>query len=202
MEPDNTYYVLTCFMTINSIGAKDLFWNNMTSWYTGSDYIHIESFFYPDQDTWRITQHDRGGFYKDKQYTSPGWKSVKTMLTRQQYLDLRQAFDDYNGSIFDESALKWYLCFPSGCCTMTNRGYTMCSHVVADVYSRPEIGIFKDRDDLIPFTKNTPAILYDLIRALPTTEHNAMPTPVINRNVNYMTPANLLKVGQKLSLKK
>lgn len=192
---DNEWFIVTAFMTTKTPGISSDFWNRMTSWWSTSDVIHVETYFGNRQhdDTWRITRTCPGGFYRGKQYRVSGWLSVRTDLTKKQYMALRRAFAQYNDYTFDTGALKWYPCFPSGCCA-GGIGRTMCSHVVADVYSRAEVGIL-DRDDMLPFAKNTPRHIHDAMTEHPESRFGMLP-PVERRTVAAVTHSSLLRAAR------
>ena len=186
------YHIVTCFMSTDAKGVSDHYFNRATAWFTNSKYIHVETYFAAHDDTWRLNQNDDGEFYAGKQYRADGWVTFRTDLGRDRYEALRDAFAEYSGSKLDDQAFWWYPIFRSGCCTRTNLGYTMCSHVVADVYSRWDVAILPDRDELMPFTKNTPASLFEAIRARPESRANYAPKAVTDRNVAATTSSNLL----------
>ena len=132
-----------------------------------------------------------GGFFPGKQFQQPGWVFYRTDLTPERYQALRRAFAEFDGFDFDTSALKWYPLFPGGCCAGTHR-HTMCSHVVADVYSRRDVGILRPRELFKPFTQHTPATIRHALEASSETRLNQPPRPVVDRCVQQLTPQNLL----------
>lgn len=187
------YHIITCFRSIDSPGVSDEFWNRMIARFTESDIIHVEVYFNIERETWRITNLTRGDFYKGKEFQNSGWKTIRTDLSPERYNALRSAFADYKDYRFDMRALKWYACFPSGCCTRTNSGYTMCSHVVADVFSREDVHIIEERDSVMPFTSVTPARLYAIMFDLSTSRHGHVPAPVAARSMAAMSEGSLMR---------
>lgn len=154
------YYFLTIFVRYDDNPDLNNWRNRITAWVTGSPIIHCETYFPIEDMTFSITTQNQAGWYSGKLFTR-SWETLRHDVTKEQYEATKRLMEKYRGWRFDNRGWRWGVFCHTSACT-SNYGKTMCSRLIAEVYSNPDVGLI-DPDDVMPTNEATPALIYEIL---------------------------------------
>lgn len=156
---DNENHLLTVFLSIDKDPELKNWRNRVTAWRQGSPIIHTEVYFPKSRDSFTITADQPAQWIKDRTMQRD-WIVFAHEVTPRQRDRAHELFSEHEGRHFDNFGFACGLFCMSPAFVSSEE--TMCSRIVAEVYSHPDVGIISP-DEIDPRVA-TPAELYDLLK--------------------------------------
>lgn len=152
--------VQTVFISLDKEPELALSWTNwLTRLRTGSPIIHCEVYFALERESYLVSLDQCAGWLPNRTMQR-SWIVLDHQVTTFQRQRIRELLDEYNGQAFDTAGWRCGVLCGSTACIGAQR--TMCSRMIAEVYSHPDVRLL-DPEDVEPCFTMTPPRIYELL---------------------------------------